>query len=750
MPTTVRIVQRHATALASTSAAMALLTSPLAAEPFFQRVATLPVYATLPTGADVRTATSAEIITASPDGLTLVFTDSPARRIGFVDIADPATPKAAGSLALDGEPTSAAATGGVVLVAVNTSESKARPTGHLAVVDAAAKTVAARCDVKGQPDSVAVSPDGRFLAVAVENERDEELNDGKLPQLPAGHLAVFDLGADGRPTNCDAARIVTMTGLAEVAPEDPEPEFVDINADNIAAVTLQENNHVALVDLATGQVTGHFSAGTVDLERIDTDGDKVIAGTGSKRDVRREPDAVGWIGTDRLVTANEGDYEGGSRGFTIFDTAGKVLHDSGNLLEHLGMSYGHYPVKRAKAKGVEPEGVEIAAFGGTPLILVNAERGNFLAVLADKGGSEPPELLQFLPTGISPEGVVAIPGRELIAVANETDAPEDNVRATIGIYRRDAAARPYPDLASVTDPAVGAPIGWGALSGLAADPAAATTLYAVSDSYYDSSRIYTIDTSVTPALITSFVELRKGGERASYDLEGVALRAGGGFWVASEGNPESKNPLTRQNLLLAVAPDGTVEQEIALPETLAGEAGRFGFEGVTTWGDGAAQKVVLAVQRPWQDDPKGMAKLAVYDPATAGWAFVHYPLTEPKSPAGGWVGLSEITALGGDRFALIERDNQQGADAAIKAITVISLAGVAPRPLGETLPVVEKKVAIDVLPAMRQSHGWISDKLEGLAVLADGRLVAVTDNDGVDGATGETLFLRLDPAALVD
>ncbi|MFZ1429272.1 MAG: esterase-like activity of phytase family protein [Geminicoccaceae bacterium] len=748
---TIDYLGRRGLAAALTTTALATAAMPaVAAGPYFERVATLPVYATLPAGADPKTPTSAEIITATPDGNTLIFTDSPGRRLGFVDITDPAAPAPARSLPLGGEPTSVTVVGGVVLAAVNSSASKAAPTGHVAVIDLAERSVAATCDVHGQPDSVAASPDRRFLAVAVENERDEELNDGTLPQLPAGHLAVFDLGADGRPTNCDAARIVAMTGMAEVAPEDPEPEFVDINADNIAAVTLQENNHVALVDLATGQVTGHFPAGAVDLERIDADGDKVIAGTGARKGVRREPDAIGWLGTDRLVTANEGDYEGGSRGFTIFDTAGKVLHDSGSLLEHLGMSYGHYPVKRAKAKGVEPEGVEIGTFGGTPLIFINAERGNFLAVFADRGASEPPELLQFLPTGISPEGVVAIPGRDLIAVANELDEPEDNVRATIGIYRRDAAVLPYPSVASVTDPATGAPIGWGAMSGLAADPSAATTLYAVSDSYYDSSRIYTLDTSVTPALITSFVELKKDGEQASYDLEGVALRAGGGFWAASEGNPESKNPLTRQNLLLAVAPDGTVEQEIALPEALAGQAVRFGFEGVATWGEGAGQKVILAVQRPWQDDPKGMAKLAVYDPATAGWAFVHYPLSEPQSPAGGWVGLSEITALGGDRFALIERDNQQGADATLKTITVISLEGVEPKPLGQTLPVVEKKVAIDVLPAMRQSNGWISDKLEGFAVMANGQLVAVTDNDGVDGATGETLFLRLDSAALVN
>ena len=728
--------------LATTALAAVSATAPAyAAGAFFERVATLPVYATLPEGTDPKTETSAEIITATPDGMTLVFTDSPGKRLGLVDIADPAAPKPAGSMEMGGEPTSATVVAGTILAGVNTSESKANPSGHIAAVDLAGRTVAAKCDVKGQPDSVAASPDKRFLVVAVENERDEDLNDGALPQLPAGHVAIFDLDADGRPTNCDAARIVDVTGLAAVAPEDPEPEFVDVNAANIAAVTLQENNHIVLVDLASGKITANFSAGAVDLEKIDTDEDKVIAGIGSKQGVSREPDAIAWLGDDRVVTANEGDYEGGSRGFTVFDTTGKVLWDSGNQLEHLGMSHGHYPVKRAKAKGVEPEGVEVATFGDQRLMFVNAERGNFVAVYADKGADSPPEFVQFLPTGIGPEGVVAIPGRDLLAVANEADSAEDGFRATINLYRRGAESSAYPTIVSVEDPATGAPIGWGALSGLVADPAAVGTLYGVSDSYYGTSRIYTIDASATPARITSFVELKKDGQPVAYDLEGVALKAGGGFWVASEGNPESKNPLTTKSLLLAVAPDGTVEQEIALPEALDGQAARFGFEGVATWGEGDAQKVIVAVQREWKDDPKGMAKLAVYDPAAKSWGFVHYPLAAPAGE--GWVGLSEITALGGDRFALIERDNQPGDAAALKSVTVISLAGVTPKPYGETLPTVTKTVAMDLLPAMRATRGWISDKPEGLALLANGELVAVTDNDGVDNATGETMLLRL-------
>src|SRR3546814_14056010 len=67
------------------------------------------------------------------------------------------------------------------------------PSGHLAVIDIATRKIEARCDLGGQPDSTAVAPDGSFVAVAIENERDEDLNDGAIPQMPAGHLAILKL-----------------------------------------------------------------------------------------------------------------------------------------------------------------------------------------------------------------------------------------------------------------------------------------------------------------------------------------------------------------------------------------------------------------------------------------------------------------------------------------------------------------------------------------------------------------------------
>lgn len=707
---------------------------------YFERIATLPVFQNLPEGTDPAVATVAEIIAVTPDGLTLVYTDSPGESLGFIDITDPAAPVGLGKLEMGGEPTSVTASGDYILAAVNTSESFTSPGGHLAVVAASDRTVVGTCDVGGQPDSVTVSPDGAFLAVVVENERDEEVEDGAIPQLPSGHLAVFPLEANGGPSACEAMQIVDLTGLSDLAPEDAEPEFVAINDDNIAVVTLQENNWLALVDLATASVIGDFSAGTVDLSGIDTEEDGILQGTGSLSGVAREPDAVAWLDADRFVTANEGDYEGGSRGFTIFSIDGAVEYDSGNTFEHLAMSAGHANEGRSDAKGAEPEGVTVGRFGDETLLFVGSERSNFVAVYRDAGPGNEPEYIQMLPTNIGPEGLLAIPSRGLFAVATEEDAAEDNIRATVSIYTRTAEAPTYPQIVSTIDESTGAPIGWGALSGLVADGAAANILYGVNDSAYSESRIYRIDAGMTPALIDSYVTLTFEGAVKAYDLEGIAMRAGRGFWAVSEGNAD------RPNLLLSIAEDGTVEEEIGLPESVVANQVNNGFEGVAAWTEDGTERVIVAFQREWMDDPAGQVKLGIYTPSTGEWTFLGYPIAEPSSPNGGWVGLSEITHLGGSRFALIERDNQPGVYGTYKVVTVIDLANALPVPAGEPVPVIERTVAIDILEVMNGARGWISDKPEGLAVAADGEVYLVIDNDGVDDAPGETQFFRLGAA----
>lgn len=739
-------ILRHVTpALLASALTLTLLPKTVDAGTF-QRVATWPVFNNLPAGTDRATETVAEILSVTADGRTIVYTDSEFEALGFLDISTPSAPKGAGLTMLDGEPTSVSVVGGFALVGVNTSDSFIKPSGHVAVVDLTTRSVRNRCDVGGQPDSVAASPDGRFLAVVVENERDEDLNDGLIPQAPAGHLAILTLAADGTPLNCQTARIVDLTGLATIAGNDPEPEFVSVNGENEAVVTLQENNHIAIVDLETGKVTNHFPAGTIDLAGIDNTRDKVLSFTEKMDDVSREPDAVAWIDNQRFVTANEGDYTGGSRGATIFDERAWAIWDTGNQIEHLAARIGHYPEKRADKKGAEPEGVAVGTYGDETLIVLGMERANFLAVYRDHGPSVAPSFVQVLPTGVAPEGILPIPQRRLLAVASENDSAADNVRSNITIYVHGDFAPAYPDIVSVADTANGgAPIGWGALSGLAANPADPHILYAVPDSFYAESRIYTLDVSDRPARIVGQRVLRKNGASVDYDLEGIAVAADGGFWLVSEGHPDR----AKKNLLIRTRADGTVIREIPLPEAVDTQAKRFGFEGVTAVGNGADERVYVAIQREWNDDPKGMVRIGVYTPANGNWGFLHYPLDAPESPAGGWIGLSEIAAVSDDEFLVIERDNKGGPDAAVKRIYAFSVDGLTPVSAGQTAPVVEKRLVRDLLPTLAGTGGWTLDKLEGLTVASDGQVYAVTDNDGIDDAVGETRFLRLGKSSAV-
>jgi alkaline phosphatase len=714
------------------SVAMAVLLTPAAsAEPVFNRIASFPVNTNLAADEDQKTETSAEIITASPDGMTLIYSDSPAKRIGFIDIADPANPKPAGILKLDGEPTSVSMAGKTVLAGVNTSKSFSEPSGSLLSINLADRSIAATCDVGGQPDSVAVSPDGTIAAVAVENERDEDLNEGALPQMPAGHVAIFKL-KDG-VADCASLVKANVTGLAAGAGDDPEPEFVDINANNEIAVTLQENNHIVILKGDDGSVLSHFSAGTVDMSGIDTKSDGKLSFTDKFEARPREPDAIQWIGNDRVLIANEGDYKGGTRGFTIFSKMGEVLHESGPDLEFRIIMVGQYPDKRSRAKGIEPEGAEVAEFDGARYLFVLSERSSMAAVYKDTGAA--PEFLQLLPSGLSPEGVIAIPSRKLLAVANEVDLIEDGgVRSHVTLYGLAEGTPAYPTIVSEKD-ANGLPIGWGALSGLAAVPGEPGFLNAISDSFYSAQpRIYTIDATQKPARIVSALDIMRNGAPAQLlDLEGIAPDGEGGFWLANEGRFDTMVP----HGILHVNDKGEIDQAVGLPDDLARQTTRFGFEGIAVDGSGDSTRLWMAVQREWADDPKGTVKLVSYNPKDKEWGAVRYPLD--AAPEGGWVGLSEIT-FQGDHAYVIERDNQIGAAASIKKIYRIAKTDLAPAKLDGELPVVKKELVRDLLPDLKSTGGYVLDKVEGFAFDAAGEAFIVTDNDGVDNSNGETMF----------
>lgn len=714
----------------------------------FNRVATFPICSQIDATCNDDTETVAEIVSATDDGMTLVYTDSPRGVIGFIDISEPSSPSPMGVVDVGGEPTSVVVWGNYAIAAIDTSADYVNTSGVLVAIDIATQQVVKSWDLGGQPDSVAASPDGKYIVVAIENQRDEDLGEGIPPQMPAGYVVVVDTAAsldDWVPS------IVDVTGLAGLNfPEDPEPEFVSINDDNVAVVTMQENNGIVLIDCVSKTVLSSFSAGAVDLFNIDTEEEDIIDQSSSLEDVPREPDGVVWIGSDYFATADEGDMDGGSRGFTIFNTDGEVVYSSGSEIDQIVASIGHYPDGRSGNKGAEPENVAFGTYGGVDYLFVNSERSNVVLVY-DVSNPCSPKFKQVLPANVGPEGGKAIPSRNLYVVACEVDARGDKIRSGIVLYEYQKSKAQYPTLMSKRDKKTGVAIPWAAMSGLSNDPSDKDTLYSIEDSFYRSNRIFTIDIDDEPAIITKATHIKdtygllaasnadmvNDDGTVNIDQEGIAYDGEGMFYVASEGAgtfDDPGRPITSLNYIFAIDEDGNIHDVITLPETLNAIQSRYGLEGIAYHPEGY---LIAALQRAW-GDMEGPAIL-VYDIEAGSWAgHVVYPLDAPESQDGGWVGIGDLSWVEDNHFLVLERDNQGGPDAAVKRIYSIYLS------LDELDGrMIEKELEMDLIGLYAPLGVFPVEKLEGMAYTEKGEVWIVNDNDGVDDNSGETQLLNL-------
>jgi hypothetical protein len=315
-------------------------------------------------------------------------------------------------------------------------------------------------------------------------------------------------------------------------------------------------------------------------------------------------------------------------------------------------------------------------------------------------------------------------------------------RPIITVFELGEGAPSYPYIQSANDTA-GLPIPWVAVSGLSGDPNATNTVWAVSDSFLAQSWIYQVDVSASPAVIVDRIAV--GTADGAFDLEGVAARSEGGFWLASEGRGND----SRRNEILQVDSTGAiVGGPIGLPAGLVAVDASSGFEGVAVTGTAAGNDEVVwvVIQRSWPGDAPGVVKLGRYEVASGEWTFANYELDAPEDAATGfWIGLSEITALPNGNVAIVERDNQIGPLAATKKLYEVDLSSATFLPYvpGQPLDTVDKTLLEDLIDDLDDASITISDKVEGFAV-EDGRYFMVTDNDGVDENFGETIFDELD------
>jgi DNA-binding beta-propeller fold protein YncE len=717
----------------------------------------------------VPTGSPAEILAASPDGTLLAYTDSALGVVAFVDVSDPARPVFRGEVAVSdevenpgaGQPTSVAFTpdGRLAVVAVKDTTDpvdRADP-GALVFIETADLGIAGTVTVGVGPDSVAVTPDGTRVIVAIEDEEDTE-DLVAQPQARPGSVQVVAINA-AEPSRSSVQTITLALDVGNNQP-DPQPEYVSVSRDGATAVvSLQENNAVAVLDLAAAppRVLQFIEAGVVEhaLADLIEDDEVVFAGVSARG--RREPDGVCMLSDGRhFVTANEGDTSAGDfvpgqlsggRGFSIFDVDGQVVFDAGAEPELAAARSGMYPDGRSEDRSIEIEGCHVATLGGRELAFLLGERNSAVYVY-DVTEPDSAALVQLLPAPVRPESAVTFgvggPHGALLAVAGEGDAGE-GIGGGIWIFRAvlDAAAREQYDggLYRAVSSVAGAT--FSAVSGVAF---AGGALFATPDQAAATGRIWRFAVDAAQSRVRLVDELRlvddEGVAIAGRDAEGLAVNPDGGFVVVTEGKRDNGEPSStpdERNQILFFDDGGQLDAAVDLPAALWPRLPRDGFSGATVVDDipGPGGLVVyVSFRRPLDagaDDVEGqrnLARIGAYDVDEQTWSFYFYPLEPDLAvvdlPAE--ILLADIVHLGDDRFAVIERDALDGGLAQVKRVYTFALGSGTP---GDVEDPLDKALATDLLD---QPFAFDFAGVEGLAFDGDA-LWVVNDNDGGAQAT---------------
>jgi len=211
---------------------------------------------------------AAEIVAFEPSSKRAYVVNAANGKVDVLDLQNPALPTFLHTMdATDVGPTvnSVAVKNGMVALAVE-AQDRTDP-GWVAFFDQQGKRRAV-VQVGALPDAVTFSPDGRYLLVANEGEPNDDytidpegsvsivdLVDG-LDTLNQSHVKTADFRAfNGKEAELRAPGVRIFGPGASVA-QDLEPEWIDVTSDSKTAyVCLQENNAIAIIDIATATVT---------------------------------------------------------------------------------------------------------------------------------------------------------------------------------------------------------------------------------------------------------------------------------------------------------------------------------------------------------------------------------------------------------------------------------------------------------------------------------------------------------------
>ena len=286
-----------------------------------------------------------EIVVHDPASQRLFTTSAVAGFLDIINFSNPTTPTVINSVNMNpyGGVTSVAVKNGIVAVASpNTDETL---NGSVVFFDTNG-TFLNQVTVGALPDMITFSPDGTKVMTANEGQPNTDYSID-----PEGSVSVIDIA--GGIASLTQANVTTLLFTAYNSQEatliasgvrklkatstmsqDFEPEYITISADSQKAwVTLQENNAIAEINLATTTISDIWALGTKDVSQpgngmdiSDNNGQVLIANWPIQ--AFYIPDAVAnynVAGTNYIVTANEGD-EKEYTGFTERTTVGAATY----------------------------------------------------------------------------------------------------------------------------------------------------------------------------------------------------------------------------------------------------------------------------------------------------------------------------------------------------------------------------------------------------------------------------------------
>lgn len=282
----------------------------------------------------------AEIVAFHAPSGNVYYTNSNGVTVEIYNISDPAAPVFVGRVPLSqfgGGVTSVAVSANVIAAAVPANDTQANGT---VVFFTPEGEVLSRVTVGALPDMVTFTPDGMKVLTANEGEPNDDYTVD-----PEGSVSIIDLS--GGVENLTDANVTTVSftafndteldpsvrvfGPNATAAQDFEPEYIAVSPDGATAyVTLQENNAIAVIDIASGTVTEIRGLGFKDhslegngLDPSEDDGGINIANWPVFGIY--QPDAIAAFevgGNVYYITANEGDtrdYDGYSEEADVED-----------------------------------------------------------------------------------------------------------------------------------------------------------------------------------------------------------------------------------------------------------------------------------------------------------------------------------------------------------------------------------------------------------------------------------------------